>query len=186
VITKQPFPLVISKAKQLSEDQCQVQLVTASNVSIQSVSQVKAAMLTDAAYPKGNNQKMLEADSQSLDSSRVAKFPLKFLSGTKKAPAQVRFGMQIQISGQPSPITIESNSSAPLVVITNECQWEGSAGTLLKREAYAHGQLEIPWPKFANALQHHFIRATRQDLGRPKRILSAYDMQYIHQKFFRK
>jgi len=36
VITKQPFPLVISKAKQLSEDQCQVQLITASNIFIQS------------------------------------------------------------------------------------------------------------------------------------------------------
>lgn len=86
--------------------------------------------------------------------------------------------------GQSAPVTVESNSSSPLVVITNECQWEGSAGTLLKKEAFAHGQLEITWPKFANTMQHHFLRATRQELTRPKRILSPFDMQYIHYKFF--
>ncbi len=140
VIIKQPFPLVISKAKQLGEDQFQVQLLTSSGVSVQQVSQVKASMLTDVASSKGAT-KMLESDTSVLDANRTAKFPLKFMSGTKKAPAQVRFGMQLQLAGYPSPITVESNSSAPLVVITNECQWEGSAGTLLKREAFAHGQV---------------------------------------------
>jgi hypothetical protein len=81
-------------------------------------------------------------------------------------------------------VTVESNSTAPLVVITNECQWEGSAGTLLKKEAFPNGQLEITWPEFANTLQHHFLRATKQELARPRRILSSFDMKYIHSKCF--
>ena len=197
---KQPFPTVITKGKQCTDDQLQVLLLTASNVVVQSLSPVKAAMLMDATFPKGTNQKMIDCDIANLDvNTRISKFPLKFLSGTKKAPAQIRFGMQIHFAGrqltfsymliylgQSAPVTVESNSSAPLVVITNECQWEGSAGTLLKKEAFAHGQLEISWPKFANTLQHHFLRATRQELSRPKRILSPFDMQYIHYKFFGK
>lgn len=51
--------------------------------------------------------------------------------------------------------------SHPFVVITNECQWEGSAGTLLKKDAFG-GQLEIPWPQFVNTLQRHFLIATKQ------------------------
>lgn len=51
--------------------------------------------------------------------------------------------------------------SNPFVVITNECQWEGSAGTLLKKDAFG-GQLEIPWPQFVNTLQRHFLIATKQ------------------------
>lgn len=35
VILKQPFPVVISKNKQLPEDQIQVQLLTSANVHIQ-------------------------------------------------------------------------------------------------------------------------------------------------------
>ena len=48
----------------------------------------------------GTNQKMLECDVAPLDvNTRIAKFPIKFLSGTKKAPAQIRFGMQIHFAG---------------------------------------------------------------------------------------
>ncbi len=45
-------------------------------------------------------------------------------------------------------------------------------------------QAEIPWIGFANTLQRHFIRATRQDPVRPTRCLSAQDMAYLHEKFF--
>jgi hypothetical protein len=90
-----------------------VLLLTASNVVVQSLSPVKGAVLMDAAFPKGfprikigfdlflgTNQKMVDSDVANLDvNTRISKFPLKFLSGTKKAPAQVRFGMQIHFSG---------------------------------------------------------------------------------------
>jgi hypothetical protein len=134
------------------------------------------------ASQKGSNTKLLEGDVQSLDpNTRVAKFPLKFLCGTKKAPAQLKFGMQIQLAGHNTPVTVESPPSHPLVVITHETQWEGSAGTLLKREAFSSSQLEISWSKFANTLHHYFLRATRQELSKPKRMLSPYDLNYLFQ-----
>lgn len=142
VIVKQPFPTVISKNKQLPDEQLQVQLLTSSNLKVQSISQMKAVLLSDAAHGKGATSKMIEGDMQNLDTTtRISKFPIKFLAGTKKAPATMRFGMQLQLVGASSPITVESNASAPLVVITNECQWEGSAGTLLKKEAFSHGRV---------------------------------------------
>jgi hypothetical protein len=108
---------------------------------------------------------------------------------------------------------------ARAVVITNESQWEGSEGALLKRDAFLgqvpsalqrdinsllivlfavclipHSelsfratnmcQLEAPWEQFANALQRRFLLATRQDPMRPRRSLSAYDLQYFNLKFF--
>lgn len=185
VILKQPFPLVISKNKQLPEDQLQVQLITSSNVSIVSVSQVKASILSEVTQGKGSTAKPIDAHIQNLNpSTRIAKFPLKFNAGTKKASATLKFSMQLTLQGNTAPITIESNQSLPLVVITNECQWEGSAGTLLKKEAFSTGQLEITWARFANTLQYHFLRATRQELARPRRILTKFDMNFFHSKFF--
>ncbi len=40
--------------------------------------------------------------------------------------------------------TVESNFSNPLVVITNESQWESSEGALLKKDAFG-SQMETPW-----------------------------------------
>lgn len=185
VILKQPFPQVISKLKQIPEEQLQVQLLTASSIHIQSITQVKAALLCDITHGKGGSTKALECESQNLDpATRIAKFPLKFMAGTKKAPGNIKFGMQVVISGNKSPLTVESNISSPMIVITNEIQWKDSAGTLLKKEAFSNGQLEISWEKFANTLQHHFLKATRQELKNPRRTLSNYDLHYIQTKFF--
>jgi hypothetical protein len=43
-------------------------------------------------------------------------------------------------------------------------------------------QPEVPWPHFANILQRHFLRATRQDPSRPARCLSLHDLEYLHSK----
>jgi len=45
-------------------------------------------------------------------------------------------------------------------------------------------QLEITWSQFANALQRHVLKATKQDPVRPARCLSGYDLRYIKAKFF--
>jgi hypothetical protein len=79
--------------------------------------------------------------------------------------------------------TIESDLSNPFIVITNECQWEESEGILLKKDAFGE-QAEVSWPQFANVLQRHFLRATRQDLIRPTRQLSNFDFEYLNQTFF--
>lgn len=69
---------------------------------------------------------------------RIAKFYLKFLTGTRKNPVRLRFGIQLQINqnGAAQTVTVESNSSRPFIVITNECQWEESEGILLKKDAF--------------------------------------------------
>lgn len=43
---------------------------------------------------------------------------------------------------------------------------------------------EIPWPFFANSIQHYFLKATKQDLEKPIRGLSKRDLSYFHQAFF--
>lgn len=103
----------------------------------------------------------------------------------RKTSVTLKFSMQLK-AGQgdsATTATVESDSSRHFVVITNEIQWQGSAGTLLKRDAF-DGQLEITWPQFANALQRHVLKATKQDPVRPARCLSGYDLRYIKAKFF--
>lgn len=84
---------------------------------------------------------------------RIAKFYLKFLSGTRKNPVRLRFGIQLQINqnGAAQTVTVESNSSRPFIVITNECQWEESEGILLKKDAFGEQvKFSPPSPRAAN------------------------------------
>jgi len=186
VVSQEPFPMVITKGKQLDDDPVVVQLLCGANVEFQSFSQMKVAMVWENHQSKANNQKNIESDTQTVDAfNRVAKWHLKFLNGTRKNSVTLRFGMQVQVS-QPNggvTVTVESHSTRPFIVITNECQWEESEGTLLKKDAFGE-QAEIPWPQFANVLQRHFLRATRQDAISPTRSLSPTDFEYIHYKFF--
>lgn len=79
----------------------------------------------------------------SYPSLGVAKFPLKFLTGTRKSCVTLRFVVQVKTASN-AVTTIESNASQPFIVITNDCQWEGSEGTLLKNEAFSD-QVCNPW-----------------------------------------
>ena len=179
--------MVITKGKQLDDDPVVVQLLCGANVEFQSFSQMKVAMVWENHQSKANNQKNIDCDTQTVDAfNRVAKWHLKFLNGTRKNSVTLRFGMQVQVtqsSGSAVTVTVESHSTRPFIVITNECQWEESEGTLLKKDAFGE-QAEIPWPQFANVLQRHFLRATRQDAVSPTRCLSQTDFEYIHSKFF--
>lgn len=183
VLRKQPFPVVISKGKQLGEEQLSVQLLTGAFNSPAPVSPVKATLLCDTHNPpaKGAPSSPLEGDTQQMAPSRIAHFPLRFVAGTRKSAVHIKLGVPVRMGA--ATATIESEMSNPFVVITNECQWEGSAGTLLKKDAFG-GQLEIPWPQFVNTLQRHFLIATKQDMVRPKRALSLYDFHYINSQFF--
>lgn len=186
VVSQEPFPMVITKGKQLDDDPVVVQLLCGANVEFQSFSQMKVAMVWENHQSKANNQKNIDCDTQTVDAfNRVAKWHLKFLNGTRKNSVTLRFGMQVQVSQPNGPVTVtvESHSTRPFIVITNECQWEESEGTLLKKDAFGE-QAEIPWPQFANVLQRHFLRATRQDAVTPTRSLSQTDFEYIHVKFF--
>lgn len=187
-IVKQPFPQVIRKTQQLSEDQLTVQLLTGAYNDLSvlrayndvGLPHITATLLLDNG-PAGNIS-FLECNTQPVDlASGIARFPLRFPVGTRKSVVHIKF--QMPLGAGPSAPTVESEMSDPLIIITNECQWEGSLGTLIKKHAFG-GKLEIPWPLFANTLQHYFLIATRQDLGHPKRPLSTFDFDYLHKKFF--
>lgn len=110
---------------------------------------------------------------------------MKFLVGSRKHAITIRFSMIVQVgqAAAAQSATIESEASNPWVVITNECQWEEAEGLLIRKEAFTE-QENVPWISFANILHRHFLRATRQDMLRPQRPLSAHDIQYLHQKGF--
>jgi len=114
---------------------------------------------------------------------RVALFHnVKVNVSTRMAPVYLKFSVQAQTAKGGSQL-IESSLSYPLIVITNESQWCDAAGKLVIADAMA-GYLEVPWQQFANAMHHHFLKATRQDPARPSRALIEPDWNYIHSKFF--
>ena len=139
VITKQPFPMVITKGKQLDDDAIVVQLLSGTSTEFTQFSKMKVVMVWENNQSKSGSQKSIENDSQAIDTiRRTAKWHLKFLNGTRKNSVTLRFGMQIQVSqgNTSSTITVESHTSQPFIVITNECQWEESEGVLLRKEAF--------------------------------------------------
>lgn len=190
VIIEQPFPMVITKGKPLEDDPVVVQLLSGSRVEFQSIGKVKATMVvenqptTKAAAATKTIETEFSYHVVSMDEAqRIAKYHLKFLNGTRKNPVTLKFSMQVQVVGGAGTVTVESPPSNPFIVITNECQYEESDGTLLKKDSFG-SQAEIPWPMFANKLQRHFLRATRQDPIKPTRYLSRHELTYIHQNFF--
>ena len=72
---------------------------------------------------------------------------------------------------------IQGGQSAPFIVFTNESQWEESEGILLKKDCFSTN--DVTFERFANYLQMHFLRSTRQDPYNPERGLSIHDLNYI-------
>lgn len=185
------------------EDPIVVQLLTGANVIVQQRSEVR--VIPNLDNPQAKSAKPLESDTQRMDEfTNRAKFHLKFLQGSRKNVANLKFTMNVLIGSH--QLTLESNLSHPFIVITNECQYEESEALLIK--SYAFGirverfrfffstkspdlflieipkKNEITWASFANLLQRHFLKATRQDSSKPQRSLSRYEINYINQKFF--
>jgi EF-hand fold domain/SH2 domain len=99
---------------------------------------------------------------------------------------RMQFAVSIEYvgsSGSSKVESLESEPSHPFIVVTNESQWEFSEGMLLKKDAFP--QPEVPWQHFANVLQVHYVRSTRQDLREAQRPLSLADLDYIHRLQFK-
>ncbi|KYQ91411.1 transcriptional repressor [Tieghemostelium lacteum] len=185
VVIEQPFPMVITKCKPLEDDPVVVQLLSGTRTELQMMSKVRATMVVEnqQGSKTSSSPKTIETEMVSMDETqRLAKYHLKFLNGTRKNPVTLKFGMQVQVAGG-TPVNIESPPSSPFIVITNECQYEESDGTLLKKDSFGNNN-EIPWASYANKLQRHFLRATRQDFMKPTRYLSRHELVYIHHQFF--
>lgn len=132
---------------------------------------------------------IVDNDTLTLDSStKSCRYQPLFLSGTRKDVAQFRFTTSVQTNINDRIIEISTPLSRPFLVITNECQYADSSGILFMKDCFEHRwgkpMSEIPWPFFANSVQHYFLKATRQDLQKPIRGLSKRDLNYFHQVFF--
>jgi len=181
-VVEQPFPLIYNYKKSM-EEPIEVQLLSGANVQIQSVSEVKAAINIESPQRKVITQKQIENESSKLGEGHKARFSIKFLTGTQKSCATLKFGIQIKVSNQ--TLSLESNPSSPFIVITNECQYEESDRLLLQAATFRNAE-QTYWALFANHLQRHFLKATRQDLLKPNRYLTHYELQYLKEKFFGK
>lgn len=181
LITEQPLPQVVFKGK-VVEDPYVVHLITAAHQDVQSFGKVKANMVSEDHNWKA--VAAVENDLAAMDAfQRIALFHnVKINVSTRMSPVHLKFAMQV-VNSKNQPVTVESPISYPLIVITNESQWCDAAGKLILADAFA-GQLEVAWPQFANAIHHHFLKATRQDPARPSRGLNEADWTYIHSKFF--
>ena len=128
---------------------------------------------------------LIQPATAALDpGSLTAKFPLHFLDGTKNTPVALRFSVQTMVNGA-VPVVVESELSAPFIVMTHKDQWKGAAGLMFKRDSFFYSNAEVPWALVANVLQTQFLRATKQappaDIRRP---LSDFDLAYLSKRFF--
>lgn len=194
VIVKQPFPKSLKqniKTSASAEDPVVVRLISGARTEVRPMSPVKAELLHEDYAPK-KGELGVQNDSQELDARGFATFSaMRFPQGTRIKAVRLQFAVQVHFAN-PMPhdapavtgvALVQSEPSAPFVVMTNENQWDVSAGLLLQRELFS-AVAEAPWPVFANVLQMHYIKATRQDPLHPLRCLSAAELAYIHEVKF--
>ena len=190
VVLKQPFPEVVTKNKQLGNDSLVVKLLAGANTQFVSMSAIQCILVSEQSVPSktSGDAPPIQNAVHALDPQTwTAAFPVKFTQGSRRCRVTLRFSVDVTMLGrfkQPVVATIESNPTNPLIITTNESQWEGSEQILLKSDVFG-GMLEATWPQFCNTLQRHFLRATRQDSMRPKRALSLEDFSFFHTDFFR-
>lgn len=184
VIEEQPFPKSVKKETSVGGP-ITVRLLSGAKTDIWPASPVKAELIYEEFYQSKavTPGPILSNDSQEMDQSGVAAFAdLKFLQGTRQKVVRLQFNQEvqfIQIDGNIGRVSVVSDTSSPFIVLTNEKQWDVVEGTLLRRDAF-EGQNEISWPLFANTLQEHYLRSTRQELSNAIRPLSREDLEYLH------
>ncbi|KAL6048396.1 Signal transducer and activator of transcription [Balamuthia mandrillaris] len=187
VITKQPFPCTVKQSKSVDET-VEVRLLMGAVVDLNDASEVKAELMNEEYHPAHNTntkRKVANASfpsiqngSERMDEAGVATFKrLTFPHGSRVKSVNMRFTADLVLNGQ--KVQLLSEPSKPFIVMTNHGQRSTTEGKLLKKHTFL-GQSEIPWPAFANAMQLHYIRATKQEPDKPKRPLSPKDIEYLH------
>eukprot|EP01114_Cavostelium_apophysatum_P017952 TRINITY_DN5444_c0_g1_i1.p1 TRINITY_DN5444_c0_g1~~TRINITY_DN5444_c0_g1_i1.p1 ORF type:complete len:666 (+),score=179.00 TRINITY_DN5444_c0_g1_i1:88-2085(+) len=190
VVLVDPFPDSVKQHKTIDEP-LQVKLLSSSkfdNTMMNLNCIVKAEVVTSSSKKTKKAVIGLENAEKPLENATsIAKFhDLKFPSGTRVKAIRLKFTTKFAISdhaGRLHQITLESNPTGSVVVKTNENQWCEAEGILLKKTAFGD-QTEIPYARFANYLQQHYLRTTKQDMLYPVRALALHDVTYIHRTKF--
>mmetsp|Transcript_7501 Transcript_7501/g.21340 ORF Transcript_7501/g.21340 Transcript_7501/m.21340 type:complete len:783 (+) Transcript_7501:97-2445(+) len=185
VVAKQPFPKPIKKgikvcgADGAHEEPTLVRLLQNSRSVVKPMSKVKAEVIYEDYHEREGT---FTSDTVAMDTHGFASFyNLKFSKATRKKVARLQFSVTAEFTleggREKHVLPIQSESSAPFIVFTNESQWEESESILLKKEAFPSN--EVSFARFANYLQMHFLRSTRQDPFSPERALSLHDLNYL-------
>eukprot|EP01125_Pyxidicula_operculata_P019847 TRINITY_DN721_c4_g2_i2.p1 TRINITY_DN721_c4_g2~~TRINITY_DN721_c4_g2_i2.p1 ORF type:complete len:724 (+),score=272.31 TRINITY_DN721_c4_g2_i2:304-2172(+) len=179
VITEQPLPHVMFKGKMM-EGSYTVSLLTGASDHFSHISEIQATLIAEGVNYK--SKKPIENGSSKLDSfQKQAIFNnMKVNVSTRMTMVSVKFN--VDVTSADSKTVVESPTSYPFIVITNESQWVEAASKVIIAESFPSGQSQVPWAEFANTLQIHFLSATRQDCSMPERPLQFYEIKWFHQK----
>lgn len=174
--------------KQNSPSQChiEVRILTGALVQVRPTSQVEATLEIPPSTVVP-----VENVTAPVSSTGTAVFSeLKFPAGTRTQLCFFRFRVNVQYQnamGSGGNVTLISNASAPIVVVTGETQYGPSLGKIMAWELFQQPddkqqqQQQVPWVQFVNKLQWYYLETTRQDKRAPPRPLSVHDIAYLHQ-----
>jgi hypothetical protein len=192
VISRHPFPRTVFKEKKMQE-MVECRLLIASRATARPLSKVCAYLIADDPQAKGvpkKEQITVQNDAQELSSERVARFTdMEFKTGTGVRKVKMQFEVTVEIavalsggrSHPPEQLSLRSDLSEPLIVMTHRSQWEEAEGALLKYDAFrlsgTHMQSSVNWTTLANAIQRHYLRVT--EAPRP---LAPADLDYLRSK----
>eukprot|EP01114_Cavostelium_apophysatum_P010405 TRINITY_DN2406_c0_g1_i2.p1 TRINITY_DN2406_c0_g1~~TRINITY_DN2406_c0_g1_i2.p1 ORF type:complete len:779 (+),score=200.03 TRINITY_DN2406_c0_g1_i2:287-2623(+) len=188
VISTQPFPNSVKQNKSIDEPMG-VHLITGAKFDTKPRVIVKAEVIeaSSAGSKKKKSSIGLENAEKPINDIGVAMFnDLKFPQGTRLNIIRLKFTCTFALNdmqGKHHNYMLESNSSNPIVVKTNENQWYEAEGLLLDSMIFNAGA-EVSWAKFCNWLQRRYLGATRQSLQTPVRPLTSYELQYLRKVKF--
>jgi len=193
ILVRSPFPLVLSKGKNL-EKLVRVRFVKGiqQELSCDMRFEGKTVVEQTSRVPVQDVVETVKTETKSDDEVDLR---MKIVNGSRMLPVTMKIAVTVNHSA--GPLVLETLSSRPFVVITNESQFEDGNLALLKYLAFGNGQT-TEWPHFANVLQEHFMRVTKQaDLitddprsaiatehETPVRIMSKRELNYLHTRFF--
>eukprot|EP00727_Mastigamoeba_balamuthi_P012424 m51a1_g7804 hypothetical protein (639) ;mRNA; r:73623-78177 len=185
VVTQQPgFPGVVNY-KRVGDplQQVAVRVLAGAMQQVQQVSPVEPHMVAEfKARAKAPTESIIAKEGEDIDpETKALRIRLTMKDGSRKAAIAAKF--TVCVSCPAGTVVLESQQTHPFVVITNPCQYGVSVGALIKKICFGAGQKDAAWPHLANTLQRQLLGATKQELGRPDRSISARELAYLHARF---
>jgi len=194
ILTRSPFPNLFTKGK-LPDNSVRVRLVKGARQELRHESefQTTTEALQNSRVPLQNVVDIYKIEKKSDETTELR---LKIVNGSRMIPVVLKVSLPVTCPS--GAVMLETLKSPPFVVITNESQYEDGNAALLRYLAFGNGSV-TDWPHFANAVQEHFMRATKQaelitedpesmtlktDGSVPLRAISVHELEYLHERFF--
>jgi hypothetical protein len=144
------------------EDSYVIRLLLGATQQLDSVTEVRAVLVTADDQPSRNALENAEADMDFYQAKAIFD-RIQVSISTRMSLCNLKFGAQVSRGDHVDTVT--SPPSYPFIVITNESQWAEAAGKLFLLDAFANVG-EISWPQFINTLHSYYLKATRQEAKR--------------------